>query len=88
MVFNFEHKLKPFGLSPVPSPDKAPIDFIPTKYLNSPKYSISSLLLKAPPSSVTAAASAYDNSPSPLVSQLATHTALTLASAKTIATLS
>ena len=52
----------------------------PVKYCNSLKDLIS-LLVNTLPRSVTAAASASLSSPSPLVSQLATHSALTAASA-------
>ena len=54
----------------------------PVKYCNSLNELICVLSMKAVPNFVTAAASFTLSSPSPFVSQLATQTALTLASAK------
>ena len=63
----------------------APISLSPVKYSSSSNDVIAVLPLNTSPKLVTAAVSASLSSPSSLVSQLATHKAFTLASAKAMA---
>ena len=67
-----------------PSKADSPITVSPVKYCSSSNEVIPVFPLNVSPRSVTAAASASLSSPSPLVSQLTTQRAFTLASAKEI----